>query len=74
MHGTMQAEALVSFNWILSYKVETIDFLTPGGQGPGHLPLYPSPAPVKVYVVVPHTDPPPGCGFLIPATAGDVAH
>lgn len=69
----MQAEALVSLNWILSYKVETIDFLTPAGRGQGCLPLYPLPAPLKVYVVVPHTDPPPGCGFLIPATAGNGA-
>ena len=34
VRGTMQAEALVSLQWILSYKVKTIDFLTLGGQGP----------------------------------------
>lgn len=34
VHGTMQVEALVSLEWILSYKVKTIDFLTLGGQGP----------------------------------------
>ena len=65
VHGTVQAEALIWWDWFSLMK-ETL-FVFPFREGRDHicLPLCPLLDPLKVCVVVPRPDPSSGCRYLL---------